>query len=138
MRPVVYDAGALIALDRGKKNSAFAALHSQITTKGLNPAVPAAVIGQVYRDGARQARLSHFLRKGSTDDALADVHVLDEAVAKDAGVLCGKAGTADVVDASVVLLAARLGAIIVTSDPGDIAKLIEAMVPRPNVEIYTV
>lgn len=133
MRPVVYDAGALIALDRGKQNTAFAALHTEATLAGLNPAVPAAVIGQAYRDGARQARLSQFL-----NGELADIHPLTADVAKAAGVLCGKAGTADVVDASVVLLAARLGATIATSDPGDIAKLIEAMVPAPNVEIYTV
>lgn len=132
MRPLVYDAGALIALDRGKPNHAFAALHAVATAAGINPAVPAAVIGQVYRDGARQARLSRFLGE------FADIHPLSAEQAKAAGVLCGRAGTADVVDASVVLLAARLGAIIVTSDPGDITKLIEAMVPAPNVEIYPV
>jgi hypothetical protein len=53
-------------------------------------------------------------------------------------VLCGKGSTSDVVDASVVLLAACLAATIATRDPGDIAKLIETMVPAPNVEIYTV
>lgn len=135
MRPLVYDAGALIALDRGKKNTAFTALHTQATLAAINPAVPAAVVGQVYRDGARQARLSRFL---NDPEQLVSIYPLDIEEAKAAGVLCGKAGTSDVVDASVVLLAARLGAIIVTSDPGDIAKLIEAMVPAPNVEIYTV
>lgn len=40
--------------------------------------------------------------------------------------MCGRSGTLDVIDASVVALAMRHRAGIVTSDPGDIAKLIDA------------
>lgn len=42
---------------------------------------------------------------------------------KAAGVLCGRSGTADVVDATVVVMAAALRAIIWTSDPRDIGAL---------------
>jgi hypothetical protein len=48
---------------------------------------------------------------------------LDREEAQATGVLCGEAGTKDVVDASVVLLARKLGAIIVTSDPDDLLKI---------------
>ena len=37
--------------------------------------------------------------------------------------LCGRSGTADVVDASVALLARRLRAVVVTSDPDDLRRL---------------
>ena len=51
---------------------------------------------------------------------------LDEIVAKQGGQLCGHAGTADLADAVVVVLARRLGAGVVTSDPDDIGRLAEA------------
>jgi DNA-binding transcriptional MocR family regulator len=47
------------------------------------------------------------------------------AVGRDAGVLLATAGTPDAVDATVVLLAAP-GDRILTSDPGDVARLAEA------------
>src|SRR5262249_40137025 len=40
-----------------------------------------------------------------------------------AGTLCGQAGTPDVIDAMVVVLAAQLDAAVVTSDPDDLADL---------------
>ena len=46
---------------------------------------------------------------------------LDEARA--AGSLCGITGTADVIDASVALLAKRHHATVVTSDPADLRRL---------------
>ena len=48
-------------------------------------------------------------------------------VALAAGELCGKAGTADVIDASVALVAARAGVThLFTSDPEDLRRLIDA------------
>jgi hypothetical protein len=124
---LVYDAGALIAADRGDRR--FALLHEKTLTTGeALPVVPAAVIGQVWRDGAKQARLARLLKSVS-------VEPLDETTSKEAGVLCGRSTTPDVVDASVVALAMRHRAGIVTSDPGDIARLIDAYggVFRPPV-----
>jgi hypothetical protein len=45
------------------------------------------------------------------------------AEAQATGVLCGEANTKDIVDASVVLLARKVGAVIVTSDPGDLRRI---------------
>ena len=39
------------------------------------------------------------------------------------GVLCGQSRSNDIVDASVVLLARRQGAVIVTSDPTDLRRI---------------
>lgn len=83
--------------------------------------VPAGVIGQAWRSGARQARLARALKH-------CEELPLDGAAARAAGLLCGRAGTADVIDASVVVAAAtvarRTPTSILTSDPDDIGRLI--------------
>ena len=52
---------------------------------------------------------------------------LDGASAHDSGSLCGRAGSTDVIDASVVVAASRLAArdsvAVITSDPDDIGRL---------------
>jgi hypothetical protein len=55
--------------------------------------------------------------------------------AKAAGVLCGKAGTSDIVDATVVTIALAYGAIVFTSDPDDIADLSAASEVKPGLVI---
>ena len=86
--------------------------------------VPAGAIAQAWRDGRRQALLSRAL-------AHCNAVPLDGAVARAAGLLCGRAGTADVIDASVALTAAgvaRYEAVAVaTSDPADIRRLLSAL-----------
>jgi hypothetical protein len=127
MIAVVYDAGALIAADRS--DSAFYAFHSVTVAKGSPRLVPSGVLARVWRDSGRQARLSRTLRTCT-------VVPLDAADARGAGVLCGRAGTDDVIDASVVLLAARHRTGIVTGDRGDIGKLLDALEPgvrRPPI-----
>jgi hypothetical protein len=51
------------------------------------------------------------------------VPALDEVLAEAVGVLCGRAGSSDVIDASVVLVARREGAVVVTSDVDDLRRL---------------
>jgi hypothetical protein len=75
-------------------------------------------VGQVWRDGSRQARVARLVGSKHITP-----HSLDLQEAKAAGVLCGESGTADVIDASVVLLARRHDAIVVTSDPTDIRRI---------------
>jgi hypothetical protein len=48
---------------------------------------------------------------------------LDGVLAEAAGTLCGRTGTSDVIDASVVLVARRARAAVVTSDVGDLRRL---------------
>ncbi len=75
-------------------------------------------MGQAWRDGAHQARLALAL-------AMIDVRPVALTDAEDAGALLASAGSADVVDALVALLALP-GDQLLTSDPGDLGRLIDA------------
>lgn len=94
-RAVVLDAGALIAFERGDERMRALVRHALRTQRAL--VVPAGVIGQVFRDGSPQARLCALLAGATTE-----VAVLDQPLAEAAGRLCGRTGTSDVIDASVV------------------------------------
>ena len=53
---------------------------------------------------------------------------LTNAGARAAGVLCGAAGTADVIDASVVLVARQQPATVITSDRSDL-EILDPTIP---------
>jgi hypothetical protein len=110
---VVYDSGALIAADRDDR--IFWLDHRVRLEQGIVPVVPATVVAQVSRS-ARQVPLRRLL-KGC------DVAVLDERGAHRAGRLLGLAARTDVVNATVAVAAADLGAVVVTGDRGDIEHL---------------
>lgn len=113
---VTLDAGALIALERG--DGKMIALLRETRVKGATFHVPAGVVGQVFRDKARQVVLERFLRSVEVE-----IRSLDEYEARLCGALCGLTGTSDVIDASVVILARASGDTVVTSDPEDIRRL---------------
>ncbi|MFI0086713.1 twitching motility protein PilT [Streptomyces bobili] len=125
----MYDAGALIAIDNDDRR--MWARHSLALEDGRDIHVPSVVVSQAWRDSRRQVRLGKFL---------AGCHVVPVGLqtAKAAGILCGKAGTTDIVDATVVVVAATLGAIIWTSDPNNIRALIDAQDIKPAPVIRTV
>jgi hypothetical protein len=112
----VLDAGALIALDRADER--VRALLALALRSEARIVLPAGVIGQVWRDGARQVRLARFL-----SDPYLTVDVLDAEESRACGVLCGRTRHPDVIDASVVVSARRHQAVVVTSDPKDIRRL---------------
>lgn len=112
---LTFDAGALIAVDRGDER--IVALIRTARRSGLGIAVPAGALAQVWRDGRRQARLAGLLR------VRADAPQVVPLDARAAGELCGQTRTTDVIDASVVLCALTRGDQIVTSDPGDLRRL---------------
>lgn len=114
----VLDAGALIACERRDQN--VTALMEIAALKQIDMVLPSVVLAQVWRDGARQAVLSKTLRNPGIEEA--PLHHKD---AKRVGELLRISGTSDVVDAHVALLAERLHAPVITSDPGDIGKLNE-------------
>lgn len=120
MPGVTLDTGALIAIERGDRR--LQALLDEAAAASADLAVPAGVIAQAWRGSSRQARLARFLALSSVT-----VVVLDELEARAAGVLCGRAGTADVVDASVVLCARARGHAVVTGDQDDLAALDPAL-----------
>ncbi|MGH9078821.1 MAG: PIN domain-containing protein [Acidimicrobiales bacterium] len=113
---LVLDAGALIAVERGERDTAAVIEVARQESRAV--VVPAGVVGQVWRGGARQVRLARLL---NARDVV--VEPLTDAGARAAGVLCGAAGTTDVIDASVVVLARRRGATVISSDRADLEVL---------------
>lgn len=115
----LLDAGALIALDRGDRDTW--ALVADLARRGLRPAVPAPVIAQAWRGGARQARLARVL--SGTEQV-----PVDGVLAHRAGALLAGSRTNDVLDALVALVAAdRPGWEVLTSDPDDIHHLLQTL-----------
>ena len=117
MAGVTYDTGALVAADRNDRK--MWALHAGYLREEVVPVVPAPVLAQAWRGGARQARVARLLQ-------VCDVEPLGEALAKDVGVLAGKAKHDDVVDVVVVEGAIRRGDAVVTSDAGHVRKIAAA------------
>ncbi len=113
---LVLDAGALIAIDRNSKD--VVALIKRERQAGREPVTHGGIVGQVWRNGARQASLARALEG-------IRVEPLDHVLGRRAGSLLRASATSDVVDAALVLLA-RDGDEIITSDGGDIAVLAEA------------
>lgn len=116
MSTVVYDAGVLVAADKNARRAW--AEHKVRLELGIIPSVPSPVLAQVSRS-PQQAQLRRFLSGCA-------VTPLVESEAHGAGRLLGKARTADVVDAVVVTVALRQNAMILTSDPDDIRRLVRA------------
>jgi hypothetical protein len=112
----VLDAGALVAVDKGDRR--VGAMLRVLQRRKIPLSTSAAVVGQVWRDGARQAALARVL-------AGVGVCALDADHGKLAGELQAAAKRADVVDAHVALLASA-GDQVLTSDPRDIRHLLEA------------
>lgn len=113
---VVLDAGALIGIDRNDRR--VAGLIELGRRAGAELVTTAPVLGQAWRDGARQALLARSL-------PMIDVRPVDVDQAKSAGELLASASTSDVVDALVAQLAMPADQIL-TSDPDDLNQLIAA------------
>ena len=124
---LVLDSGALIALERNDR-SMWRRLKAALLA-GSVPISHGGVIGQAWRGrGARQALLAKAL------DGV-DVRALDERLGRAAGELLARAGTADVIDAALVLLADD-GDDIVTADIDDMELL--AVLLGKHVELLRV
>lgn len=114
---ITYDAGALIAAERGDVR--VGGIHADALRRGILPTVPAGVLAQVWRGGP-QPGLSRVL-KGCR------VETLTEAQARAVGRLAAHSGHDDAVDLSVVEGAARRADVVVTSDPSDIARIADVV-----------
>jgi hypothetical protein len=112
---LVLDAGAFSALERGDRM--LAALLKRELLARRRPCTHGGVVGQIWRSGARQARVARLLQAS-------EVVSLDVELGRRAGLLLGRTRQADVVDAALVLLASD-GDWIVTSDPDDLYVLAE-------------
>jgi hypothetical protein len=123
MNRLLLDAGAFVAFEKGdvRVRARLAAAHRL----GIEVATTAPVIGQIWRDGRRQALIARLI-------AATHVDAPGEQAARRAGELLAKAKMRDVVDA---LLVGRIGDgdTVLTSDPDDIETLVAAVGVRATV-----
>ena len=125
----MYDAGALLAVDSRDRRRWV--IHHLAIEEGRRLLVPAVVVARACRAGRRQGQWGRILNS-------CEVLPIGTETAKAAGVLCGKAGTRDVVDAVVVTVALAYGAIVFTSDPGDITDPGAAAEVKPDLVVRRV
>ncbi len=124
---LILDAGAFLAVERADRQ-VMALLKGELLARRA-PKTHGGVVAQVWRGGgARQASLARLL-------AATDVVPLDEQLGRRAGVLLGRAGQRDAIDAGVVLLSVD-GDSILTSDAGELRAL--AMAAAVHVDIVPV
>ena len=117
MTAVVYDTGALLAAER--RDGRLWALHDEVLARDVVPRVPVVVLAQAWRGGP-QASLSRLLRGCRVEPDT-------EAAGRAAGRACALTGTADVVDALVIVTAAAHQAAVFTSDPDDLGAIARAL-----------
>jgi hypothetical protein len=115
---LVLDAGAFVAVERGDRD--VVALVKRERLAGRVPVTNGGVVAQVWRGGSgRQAPVARLL-------AGTEVVPVDDGLGRRAGMLLARTGQADAIDAAVVCLATD-GDDILTSDPGDLRVLAEAV-----------
>jgi predicted nucleic acid-binding protein len=122
MTEIVYDSGALIALDR-RPGLVALERHCKFIAAGFRILVPAVVAAQVVRNTARQVRLMRAL-------AVCKLIPFESRHIHPVGRLLSAVGTSDVVDAFVALVAAESGGAVVTSDEAGIRRLLDALGAR--------
>lgn len=125
MPGMTLDAGGLIAVDRNDRR--VIVLLARAAETRARVTVPASALAQAVRRPERQVRLARLVRQPTTD-----VVSLDRVDATNVGRLLAASGTADVVDAHVVICARRANQRVVTSDPDDLRFL------DPTIEILPV
>jgi hypothetical protein len=123
MAALVFDAGGLIALDRGDRE--VGAILALAAEAGTDAVTSSACVAQAWRDPARQARLTRALA-GFIE------RPLDTPAARDCGRLLGRSHTADIADGALTLLVED-GDTVLTSDPADIKRLLAAAGRRARV-----
>ena len=120
---LVLDTGALIAAERGDRDVVSRLRMALRNSDEVH--VPAGVVGQAWRNPARQAVLSRILKQ------CAEIP-LDGQTARSCGELCQQTGTADVIDTSVAVATAdayrrRSRVVLITSDMRDMRVLLAAL-----------
>ncbi|HVM04264.1 MAG TPA: hypothetical protein VM242_03735 [Acidimicrobiales bacterium] len=122
---ITLDAGTLIAVDRDDRS--VVVILARATEVGARLTLPAAALAQAIRRPERQVRLARLIRQPN-----ADVVALDRVDATNVGRLLSASGTADVVDAHVVICARRADQRVLTSDASELRRL------DPQLEVVEV
>ncbi len=125
MPGVTYDTGALVAGERNDRR--MWALHAGFLAEDVTPVVPAPVLAEAWRGGARQASLSRLL-------AMCEIEPMSEEQARQVGVFAGKAAHDDVVDVTVAEGAMRRHDAVVTSNEEHVRRIADAARVRLGIE----
>ena len=115
---LLLDAGPLIRLERDPRSEVVSASRKMLRGR-TRMLVPSVVLAQVWRDDERQ----HALRRLC---AQCEHLPFSTDAAKRVGGLLKASDTTDVVDAAVVVAAIEHGAAVMTTDPDDLRRLIDA------------
>lgn len=118
-RGIVLDAGALIHVEGNPRGRVYGACRD-VLDAGTPALLPTVVLAQVWRTTPRQAPVAMLRRMCRSIPFTEDV-------AEAVGRLLAAAGTSDVVDAAVVIAAISHNCAVLTSDPGDLGKLADAV-----------
>lgn len=111
---MIFDAGVFMALENPSQRGTVLALVQKMQAEGIDPVTNVAALAQVWRSPSTQVPVS-MLVKATTVHDFGDPRVI--------GARCARAGTSDVVDASLAVLASQLDMTVLTTDPGDMAAL---------------
>jgi len=114
MAVLVLDAGVLIAHERGDRTPA--AWLDRAARESVDIAVAAPTVTEVWRDGARQARLARLLNACRIID-------WDRDLARAGGEVLARARSGETLDAIVIAAAASVGAAVLTDDLTDLDPL---------------
>jgi predicted nucleic acid-binding protein len=131
--PVVLDADGLDALANPRPPDRLRALLAEAWARRCDVLVPAVVCAEVCRGVARTRSVESVLaRHRDSAGQRSPVRVIDTDLdlARQVGAVLHGAGSGsrDIVDAHVVAVAAaRGGALVITADPDDIARLSQAV-----------
>ncbi len=110
---VTYDAGALLAAEADQGE--IEALHARVLARG-----------QAAGRASRRARPGEAGLRTSCPEGCR-VEDLTEQRSRAAGAACARSGARDVIDASVVVRAPARDALVVISDPYDLARIADGL-----------
>lgn len=119
---MILDAGFLISVDRSEADARTFLAAADRRSTVLRTTEP--VVAQVWRGGARQARLARFLKS-------AEILPLDDG--RFVGRLLAASETADVVDAHLVAVALRFADDVLTGDVDDLTVITSPLGPSAPV-----
>ncbi len=115
MAGLTFDAGALIAYERGEER--VREILAVAYARGLVPTIPAIALAEVWRGDAKDARVARLLKACA-------IEAVDERLAREAGRLRRATPGAQTIDACIAVGVIRRRDAIATSDPNDMRRLL--------------
>jgi predicted nucleic acid-binding protein len=117
MAVLVLDAGVLIAHERRDRTAE--AWLARAADEAVELVVAAPTIAEIWRNGARQARIARLL-------SACRIIGCDRALARNAGELLGQTGSRSTLDAIVIATAQHMSGAALTDDLDDLRPLASA------------